>query len=325
MPKVLITGAAGFIGMHTAIRFLNEGWDVIGLDNFNDYYSIELKRDRVKEIERMAYEFDGKFVLFEADLNSNIWSELKSYNFNAIIHLAAQAGVRFSIENPRAYLESNILGFQSVLDFVRLNRIKSFIYASSSSVYGKDSSSPFQEGEACNNPESYYAASKKCNEIMARSYYNTYGVSSIGLRFFTVYGPWGRPDMAPFLFASAAFNNERIRVFNHGNQHRDFTYVDDIVEGIVRVVEFSKSQNSAKTLNIGNGSPVHLMDFIKKIEYYSKRKLKMEFCDAQVGDVEFTYANTAELERLTGYRPSTSLENGINQFVEWYEKYYSVV
>jgi len=321
MPRVLITGAAGFIGMHTSIRFLQNGWEVVGLDNLNDYYSVALKRDRVKEIESISRKFGQLFRMFEADLNSEVWNELKSFDFQAIVHLAAQAGVRYSIENPKAYLESNVLGFQKVLDYVKETQVKRFVYASSSSVYGKDSKQPFNENEACNNPESYYAATKKMNEHMAKSYFNTHNVSSIGLRFFTVYGPWGRPDMAPMLFTKAAYDNEPIKVYNHGNQSRDFTYIDDIVDGIFSIIAMAEFPKFAEVCNIGNGSPVGLINFIEQIEANTSSILKKDFVDAQKGDVAQTYADTTKLFNLTGYKPKTSLETGIEKFINWYKAY----
>ena len=322
MPRVLITGAAGFIGMHTSIRFLREGWDVVGLDNMNDYYSVGLKRDRLKEITDKAKKSARGFEMFEADLNSNIWATLKTFDFAAVIHLAAQAGVRFSIENPKAYLESNIMGFQSVLEFVESQKIHRFIYASSSSVYGKSSNQPFSESEPCNEPESYYAATKKSNELMAYTYFKTKGVVSVGLRFFTVYGPWGRPDMAPMLFAHAAFNEKPIQVFNYGHQSRDFTYVDDIVEGIFRLIDMPIFPNAAEVCNIGNGHPVQLIDFIKHIETSTQTELEKEYVEEQKGDVAQTYADTSKLFELTGYSSVTNLAVGIQKFIDWYKEYY---
>lgn len=321
MPRVLITGAAGFIGMHTSIRFLRDGWEVVGLDNFNDYYSITLKRDRVNEIERIASKLGQTFSMFEYDLNSEVWNEFKSFAFQAIVHLAAQAGVRYSIDNPNAYLESNVYGFQKVLDYVKETQVKRFVYASSSSVYGKDSKQPFNENQACNNPESHYAATKKMNEHMAKSYFNTHNISSIGLRFFTVYGPWGRPDMAPMLFTKAAYDNETVKVYNYGNQSRDFTYIDDIVEGIISLITMAEFPNSAEVCNIGNGSPVGLMNFMEQIEANTSLILKKDFVDAQKGDVAQTYADTTKLFNLTGYKPRTSLETGIEKFINWYKEY----
>jgi len=322
MPRVLITGAAGFIGMHTSIRFLKEGWDVVGLDNFNDYYAVSLKRDRAVEIARNANEIGRLFILYEADLNSNIWDKLQSYDFDAIIHLAAQAGVRYSIEKPRAYLESNILGFQAVLEFVVKTRQIRFLYASSSSVYGKNSAQPFSESAPCDSPESYYASTKRANELMPKSYFHTEGIASIGLRFFTVYGPWGRPDMAPILFAKAAIKGGKIQVFNHGIQKRDFTYIDDIVEGIIRLTFSNNIPKRALIFNIGAGNPTRLMDFIEIIEKHSGKVIKKEFVKAQKGDVMETYADVTQLKSLIDYAPSTKLEYGIEVFIKWYKSYF---
>ena len=324
MPRVLITGAAGFIGMHTSIRFLREGWDVIGLDNMNDYYSVSLKRDRLNEISKVTSRLGYTFQFFESDLNSAVWNELESIGFDAIVHLAAQAGVRYSIENPRAYLDSNILGFQSVLEFVSKTGIKRFLYASSSSVYGKNSSQPFSEQAACDSPESYYASTKRANELMAKSYFHTEGLSSIGLRFFTVYGPWGRPDMAPMLFAKAGTSDQTIKVFNHGNQERDFTYVDDIVEGIYLLSTIDHFPNESIVCNIGNGAPVGLMDFISILEKSIGKDLSKELVAAQKGDVESTYADITLLKSLVMYKPLTSLNKGIPMFVEWFNDYYQI-
>ena len=324
MPRVLITGAAGFIGMHTAICFLKEGWEVIGLDNFNDYYSVSLKNDRTEQIVAYSTKNHCNFKMIKADINSNIWSTLANYKFDALIHLAAQAGVRYSVENPKAYLESNILGFQEILDFVKNQKILRFIYASSSSVYGMDSTQPFTEDQPCNNPKSYYAATKKTNEMMAMAYNSVYQVSSIGLRFFTVYGPWGRPDMAPMIFASAAFSKKPIRVFNFGKQSRDFTYVDDIVTGIYKLIEIKNFPTNALICNIGNGSPVKLMDFICEIERQTERELQKEYVKAQLGDVETTYANTSLLTSLTAYKPEIELSEGINRFINWYREYFGI-
>ena len=322
MPRVLITGAAGFIGMHTSIRFLREGWDVVGLDNMNDYYSVGLKRDRLKEITDKAKKSARSFEMFEADLNSRVWNELKTFEFEAIVHLAAQAGVRYSIENPTTYLESNVLGFQKVLDFVKTTKVRKFVYASSSSVYGRTSEQPFKETEACNSPVSYYAATKKMNELMAESYFQVHKTNSIGLRFFTVYGPWGRPDMAPMLFVNAAYNNKPINVFNNGNQSRDFTYIDDITEGIFALINLPSFPKGAEVCNIGNGAPIQLMDFIKQIEKVTGIELNKKFIPAQKGDVAFTYADTSKLMSLIGLRPKTNLSQGIHEFINWYKQYY---
>jgi UDP-glucuronate 4-epimerase len=323
MPRVLITGAAGFIGMHTSIRFLQEGWDVIGLDNFNDYYIVSLKRDRLNEISKIASSLENTFQILEADLNSAVWNDIDSIDFDAIVHLAAQAGVRYSIENPKAYLESNIFGFQSVLEFVSKKRIERFLYASSSSVYGKNSLQPFSEKAPCDSPESYYAATKRANELMAKSFFHTEGLSSIGLRFFTVYGPWGRPDMAPMLFAKAGISDQTIKVFNHGRQKRDFTYVDDVVEGIYKLTSMENYLDQALVCNIGNGAPVGLMDFISILEKSVGKEFKKEFVDAQKGDVESTYADTSLLSSMVDYKARVSLENGIPLFMKWFNSYYN--
>ena len=322
MPRVLITGAAGFIGMHTSIRFLKEGWDVIGLDNLNDYYSVSLKEDRLKEIKKSSEEFDNEFLFYQEDLNSDIWDEFNALKIDSLVHLAAQAGVRYSIENPRAYLESNILGFQKVIEFVLRKNVDRFLYASSSSVYGKNSKQPFSESEPCNSPESYYAATKRANELMAHSYNKTQGLKSIGLRFFTVYGPWGRPDMAPMLFAHAAFKKNTIEVFNYGKQKRDFTYVDDIIEGIYTLVIKDDYESDYLLMNIGNGSPVGLLDFISTIEKYSC-PIDKKMVAAQTGDVEVTYADTSLLSKTVGYKSKYNLDTGIQIFMNWFKNYYS--
>lgn len=322
MPRVLITGVAGFVGMHASIRFLKEGWDVVGLDNLNDYYSVSLKHDRLNEISKAALKLGYTFQMFEADLNSTVWKELEGIDFDAIVHLAAQAGVRYSIANPRAYLESNILGFQSVLEFVSKSGINRFLYASSSSVYGKNSTQPFSEKAACDSPESYYAYTKRANELMAKSYFHTEGLSSIGLRFFTVYGPWGRPDMAPMLFAKAGSSNQTIKVFNYGKQERDFTYVDDIVEGIFLLTTMEEFPHQSLVCNIGNGAPVSLMDFISTLEKSLRKEINKEYVAAQKGDVESTYADTTLLESMVEYKARISLEKGIPLFMDWFNSYY---
>ena len=322
MPRVLITGAAGFIGMHTAIKFLENGWDVIGLDNFNNYYSTALKRDRIKEIDLVALKCDLSFKLFEKDLNSDVWDDLLKYEIDSVVHLAAQAGVRYSLQNPEAYIESNILGFQRVLKFVLNKGIEKFLYASSSSVYGKNSKQPFSENAACDAPESYYAATKRANELMARSYFNTHGMVSIGLRFFTVYGPWGRPDMAPMLFAKAAAEKGQIKVFNYGKQQRDFTYISDIVNSIYLLVIKRDIKNHPEIFNIGCGDPIKLLDFIQIIEDEFSIVLEKDFVKAQPGDVEMTFADTRKLQKTIGFKPSISLVEGVCEFSKWYKEYY---
>lgn len=320
MPKVLITGVAGFIGMHSAIRFLREGWEVVGFDNINNYYSIDLKRDRISEILNVTSELNGSFRMIEADLNSRIWDTLKSYDFNVIIHLAAQAGVRFSLKNPRAYIESNILGFQSVLEFAITQKKANFLYASSSSVYGNENEVPYSENDQTNSPKSYYAATKKSNELMAKSYYHTHGLNSIGLRFFTVYGPWGRPDMAPFKFIESAFIGREIKVFNYGNQTRDFTYIDDVIDSVFRLS--LTPTTSADVINIGKGNPDELEYFLGVIEKHTNKKLKKEYIARQIGDVDHTYANTLKLSSIIGQHSRVNLDEGIQQMVSWFKKYY---
>lgn len=323
MKRVVVTGAGGFIGMHACIRFLKEGWGVIGIDNLNDYYSVLLKEDRIKEIEKIANLCSEEFVFFKADLNSDIWEKIDKSSVDLVVHFAAQAGVRYSLENPLAYLEANILGFQRVLEFVQRSGIKRFIYSSSSSVYGKDTRQPFSEDSPCNAPESYYAATKKANEMMAHSYFKTHGVSSVGLRFFTVYGPWGRPDMAPMLFAKAAFEGRRIKVFNYGNQKRDFTFVDDIIEGVYQIAVLKEFPVIPLVLNIGNGTPVGLLEFIEAIEQKTGYSIEKEFVKAQKGDVNVTFADTEQLKKLIDYSPATSLDYGLDKFLDWFRIYYN--
>jgi len=327
MKNILITGAAGFIGMHTCIKFIEEGYNVFGLDNINDYYDVSLKKDRLNEIKKISSKNVGGWEFIKADITSDkTWKELKKYKIDKIIHLAAQAGVRYSIENPMAYLKSNIIGFQNILDFCYESKINDLIYASSSSVYGKDSKQPFYESYSCNNPESYYAVTKKTNELMANAYFKTKRISSVGLRFFTVYGPWGRPDMAPMLFANAAIKKNNINVFNYGNQSRDFTYIDDIIEGIflVSVKTWHSKKPILEIFNIGNGSPVKLMDFINLLEDCLELKIKKSLVSAQLGDVETTFASVDKLERFIKYKPSTSLNKGIRKFINWYMQYYNL-
>jgi len=324
MPTVLITGAAGFIGMHTTLRFLYNKWDVIGIDDLNDYYSVKLKQDRLRILETSKRYSTFRFFK-KSLLDDDLFDLLNDYNFDAVIHLAAQAGVRYSIENPFTYQKTNIEGFLRIIDYVKERKIGKFIYASSSSVYGKTDEQPLKESADCSNPESFYAATKLSNELMASAYFNTHGLSSIGLRFFTVYGPWGRPDMAPMLFLNATRNKEAIKVFNFGNQSRDFTYIDDIVEAIYRIINKSENVvNGPLVFNIGNGKPVNLMDFIRIIEKESGVFLKKELVPAQPGDVEKTYADVSKLEGYIGCFSKTSIESGIVSLVRWFNEYYGI-
>lgn len=320
MKKILVTGSAGFIGHHVSQALINKGFQVIGIDSLNSYYDPQLKFDRNKAIQGEGYEFH-QMDLCDFEELSKLF---ETHRFEFIIHLAAQAGVRYSISNPRAYIHSNVEGFFNVLDLSKKFPPKHLIYASSSSVYGDDAKQPFTEDEPCSNPVSFYAATKRSNEVMAASYSNLYHLTITGLRFFTVYGPWGRPDMAPILFADAARKGETIKVFNHGKQKRDFTYVSDIVENIIRLTFSEKRilENNHSVFNIGNGSPVGLMDFIDEIESNMGVELKKEFVDAQPGDVTVTFANTSKLESYTNFSPKKSIKEGIPKFINWYKKYY---
>ncbi len=330
---ILVTGAAGFIGFHLVKLLIKHGKAVVGFDNLNDYYDVQLKEDRIRElgISTKTYEDfiphsnrNQTFTFFKGSLEAEETWDLLTEKFEVtdVIHLAAQAGVRYSLEKPRKYISANVLGFLNVLEFCRESEIKKLIYASSSSVYGMDSTQPFSESEKCDKPVSLYAATKRSNELIAHTYCHLYGIESIGLRFFTVYGPWGRPDMAPFLFTKAAFSNQPIKVFNNGNQSRDFTFVEDIVKGVFQVHQQQEKIVGATVCNIGNGSPVALMDFIETIEKAAGAVLEKKYLPAQSGDVAITYANTQRLESEFGYAPNTSLSLGITQFVEWYKKYY---
>jgi len=332
---VLVTGAAGFIGFHLVKLLLKQNIAVVGFDNLNDYYDVNLKKSRVRELGINSKDFTNytihsttnqNFSFFKGSLEAEETWNLLEENFEVtdVIHLAAQAGVRYSIEKPRKYISANVLGYLNVLEFCRENEIKKLIYASSSSVYGMDSTQPFSESEKCDKPVSLYAATKRSNELIAHTYFHLYGIESIGLRFFTVYGPWGRPDMAPFLFTKAAFENQPIKVFNNGNQSRDFTYVEDIVKGVFQVYEQTEKIKGATVCNIGNGSPVALMDFIETIEKAAGVVLEKKYLPAQSGDVSVTYANTQRLENEFGYAPKTNLTSGITQFVDWYKKYYQI-
>lgn len=332
--KILVTGAAGFIGFHLCKSLLELGFEIIGVDNINDYYDPNLKVSRLSElgIEGVTYDseelsrFVNKdFTFIKSSIeNDELWVQLSSeFEIGVIINLAAQAGVRYSLENPKAYIKSNVEGFLNVLEFCRSNKDSKLIYASSSSVYGLDSEQPFSESEKCNKPISLYAATKRSNELMAYTYHHLFNIDSIGLRFFTVYGPWGRPDMAPFLFTKAAFEGSGIKVFNHGNQKRDFTYIDDIVKGIVEIFKQRDKIDGADICNIGQGRPIELGDFIKSIEKYSGHELTKDYVDSQPGDVVITYANTKKLNNKFSYVPKVSIEEGVDKFISWYKSYYN--
>lgn len=332
--KVLVTGAAGFIGMHVCKSLLERGNEVVGIDNVNDYYDVGLKESRLAQL--APYEC---FRFKKIDIADNIAMSIffETQKFDRVIHLAAQAGVRYSITNPHAYVESNLVGFVNVLEGCRHNAVQHLVYASSSSVYGGNTKMPFAENDNVDHPVSLYAATKKSNELMAHTYSHLYGLPTTGLRFFTVYGPWGRPDMAPLLFVNAIKNNEPIKIFNHGNMQRDFTYVDDIVEAVVRVVDknaFSNDKydgNAAnpsissapyRIFNIGNSSPVPLMEFVESIELALGKKAEKIYLPMQDGDVPATFADTQLLQDWVGFAPSTPLNEGVKKFVDWYVGYY---
>jgi UDP-glucuronate 4-epimerase len=334
--KILVTGAAGFIGMHVAKRLLDRGDSVVGLDNLNDYYDVWLKESRVALLRpSKAFEFVRGDIADRAAMEKLF----AGGRFDAVVHLAAQAGVRYSIENPRAYVDANVMGFTNILEGVRHHGTGHLVYASTSSIYGLNSKLPFDELQNSDHPVSFYAATKKANEAMAHAYAHLFGVRATGLRFFTVYGPWGRPDMALFKFTRGILAGEPIPVFNEGKHVRDFTYVDDIVEGVVRVMDKPAEPDASwradaptaatssapwRIYNIGNGERVELMRYIRAIETAVGKKAKLDLLPMQAGDVDATHADTGALEKLTGFKPRTSVEEGVKKFVEWYRGYYKV-
>tara|TARA_B100001109_G_C18862285_1_gene474718 strand:- start:3362 stop:4381 length:1020 start_codon:yes stop_codon:yes gene_type:complete len=332
--KILVTGAAGFIGMHVCKALLNKKYEVVGLDNLNDYYDIDLKKSRLKELKKSNF-----FDFYKIDLKDSKKLEklFKTNNFNKIIHLAAQAGVRYSLINPYSYVESNINGFLNLLEIVKNSEIEHLVYASSSSVYGSNSLKPFSEDHNADHSLSLYAATKKANELMAHSYSHLFNIPMTGLRFFTVYGPWGRPDMALFIFCNAISNNSPINIYNHGNMQRGFTYIDDVVQGVIKVLEKPatpdinfKGDNSSlatshapyRIFNIGNSKSENLMDYVFCLEKALDKKAKKNFMDIQPGDVISTHADTTKLEEWVGFKPSTDIDTGIKEFVKWYKSYY---
>jgi len=335
---ILVTGAAGFIGFHLCDRLLKQGHRVVGLDNINDYYSVDLKYDRLKElgIHRLEAEryntvvssetFGDQFQFIRLNLEDReaLPKLFKTYRFDLVCNLAAQAGVRYSIENPEAYIDSNITGFLNVLECCRHCNVPRLVYASSSSVYGNSHAVPFEETAMVDQPISLYAATKKSNELMAHTYSHLYGIETIGLRFFTVYGPWGRPDMALFLFTDAILNNQPIKVFNNGNLSRDFTYIDDIIAGVENTLLKTVNEKQLyKLYNIGNNQPVQLLDFIEAIENSTGKTTERIMMPMQAGDVNQTWANVKRLKTDYDYEPSTTLEVGVEAFVGWYKAYYS--
>ncbi len=334
--SVLVTGAAGFIGFHLSKRLLDAGYRIFGLDNMNAYYDVALKQARLEMLKRYP-----DFSFIEADLSDRnaMGALFKENAFDVVVNLAAQAGVRYSLKNPHAYVDSNLVGFLNILEGCRSRKVKHLVFASSSSVYGANTEMPFSVHHNVDHPVSLYAATKKANELMAHTYSHLYGLSCTGLRFFTVYGPWGRPDMALFLFTRAILDRKPITVFNHGNMQRDFTYIDDIIEGVVRIMgklpvpdpawsgnrpDPGTSYVSYRIYNIGNNFPVRLMEFIAVLERVLGREATKEFRELQPGDVISTYADVDDLERDIGFKPKTSIEEGIRRFVKWYKEFYRI-
>lgn len=330
----LVTGAAGFIGFHTAKTLCERGDNVIGIDNLNDYYDVRLKEDRLHELKKYP---NFKFIKLDLVDRDGVSALFQKYSFETVINLAAQAGVRYSLENPHAYIDSNIVGFCNILEGCRHHNVKNLVFASSSSVYGANTKKPFSEHDNVDHPLALYAASKKANELMAHAYANLYNLPCTGLRFFTVYGPWGRPDMALFLFTKNILEGKPIDVFNNGNMIRDFTYIDDIVGGIVRAHDKPAQPNTAwnsnqpdpatsyapyRIYNIGNGNPVNLMDFISAIEQHSGKKAILNYLPLQPGDVPKTAADTTALKSDLNYKPQTTVHAGVKAFIDWYLSYY---
>jgi UDP-glucuronate 4-epimerase len=336
VANVLVTGAAGFIGFHLSQRLLARGDRVIGLDNLNDYYDVSLKKDRLAQLQQRS-----GFSFYQLDLadREGIPQLFATEKFDVVAHLAAQAGVRYSLKNPHAYVDSNLVGFVNILEGCRHSGVKHLVFASSSSVYGANTKIPFSVRDNVDHPVSLYAATKKANELMAHTYSHLYGLPTTGLRFFTVYGPWGRPDMALFIFTKAILERRQIEVFNYGKMQRDFTYIDDIIEGVVRVLDKipqpnpsqveetpypSSSKAPCKIYNIGNNQPVELMHFIEVLEACLGRKAEKNMQPIQPGDVPITYADVDELVEDVEFKPNTSIEEGIERFVSWYRSYYGV-
>lgn len=334
--KVLVTGSAGFIGSHVVSKFLSKGFEVVGLDNINDYYSPQLKYARLQVVgipqdDIMWYKTiqssvhpNYRFIRMNLEDKQQLFSLFQAEGFDCVINLAAQAGVRYSIENPDVYIQSNIVGFHNVLEAVRNFPVKHLVHASSSSVYGLNSSVPFNESDKVDTPVSLYAASKKSNELMAHTYSHLYKIKITCLRFFTVYGPWGRPDMAPMLFASAITAGKPIKVFNNGEMERDFTYVDDIVNGVYKVANTTDEVKLYQVLNIGNGNSVNLMDFISVLEKNLEQVAVKNFLPMQPGDVSKTWADQTALIECIDYKPQVTVEEGVEKFVNWYREYFKI-
>jgi len=337
--SILITGAAGFIGSALSLRLLEEKYNIIGIDNMNNYYSIKLKKDRVERINKNLENLQGSWVFQKCSIDSkeDLNQIFKKYSPDLVVNLAAQAGVRYSLKNPNLYIESNIKGFLNILECCKEYKVKRLIYASSSSVYGSNKKIPFSESDTACHPISLYASTKRSNELMAHSYSHLYNIDSIGLRFFTVYGPWGRPDMAPMIFAKSILKGEYIDIYNNGEMSRDFTFIDDVVEIILKCIQKNNSLKSKfdfdisdpsesfaphKIFNIGNGKPIKLMDFISHLEKNLEISAKKNFMELQDGDVISTHADISKIQNWIGNHQMTSFEKGINKFVQWYKNYY---
>jgi len=339
--NIFVTGVAGFIGFHLVKKLLEEGFSVVGLDNLNDYYDPRLKLARLKILEEIKLKPNQKFSFVKADLCEKkvIENIFNNENLTHVVHLAAQAGVRYSISNPESYIESNLTGFFNIIDNCKKKNIKHFLYASSSSVYGGNKNIPFSENDPIDHPVSLYGATKKCNELIAHTYSHLYNLPTTGLRFFTVYGPWGRPDMALFLFTKAIIEGKPIKVFNQGEMMRDFTYIDDVIQGLFFLIskpalskidfDNSKPESSSswcpyKVFNIGNSNPVPLMEFIKAIEESLDKTAEKIYLPLQQGDVPETYSDPDLLNEWINYKPNTPVKKGINNFIEWYKNFYKV-
>ena len=349
--RILVTGSAGFIGFHLAKKLIERGDQVIGLDNISDYYDVNLKlarlrqlgipSDQIKDKNIIINSNNSSFCFIKSDLEDkdNLSKLFAKFKFDAVCNLAAQAGVRYSLSNPHAYIQANIVGFLNILEACRNYQVENLSFASSSSVYGLNTGFPFKASGHADHPISLYAASKKSNELMAHSYSHLYGIKTTGLRFFTVYGPWGRPDMALFIFTKAAFENKEIEIYNNGEMYRDFTYIDDIIEGVIRVIDSpatpnhfwdadtpdpSSSSAAYRIYNIGNNNPVRLLDFVDEIESIVGKKIKRKFLPIQPGDVSKTYADVNDLIKNFDYQPNTSIQFGISKFIDWYKNYYEI-
>ena len=321
--NILVTGSAGFIGFHLASKLVKKNVNIINVDNLNDYYQVSLKMERIKHLKKLFKDNKKKFILKKIDISNKdeVLKIFKKYKFSKVIHLAAQAGVRYSFINPRIYAETNLMGFFNILEGCRIYKVKNLIFASSSSVYGESKKFPYKENEILNTPLQFYASTKLSNEIMSYSYSMLYNINVIGLRFFTVYGPWGRPDMAYFSFTKKILSGKAIEVFNHGKHFRDFTFIDDIIKGVLLTI-FKKPKKKYQILNIGYGKPVKLMDLIKYLEKFLGKKAKIKYLNKQKGDMDKTFSSIDTLKRLYGYKPNTNPSTGLKKFVDWYLNFY---